>query len=62
MHQLTVIDSAEMQAFCESRPDVCFVEWTGEEYRVFRVLFDGSETEGTGDTLEAAYLAGSALV
>ena len=61
MHQLTDADSAAMQAFCENRPDVCFVEWTGSEYRVYRVLFDGSESEGTGDTLEAAYLAASAM-
>ena len=59
MRQLTHTETLAMQTFCEKRDDVCFAEWTGTEYRVFRILFDGSESEGSGDTLEAAYLAGA---
>ena len=55
MRELTFQESMAMQDFCESRPDVCFVDWTGSEYRVYRILADGSEAEGAGDTLEAAY-------
>jgi len=61
MRQLTDTETTAMQTFCETRDDVCFAEWTGTEYRVFRILFDGSESEGTGDTLEEAYLAGAML-
>ena len=59
MRQLTHTETLAMQDFCEKRDDVCFAEWTGTEYRVFRILFDGNESEGSGDTLEAAYLAGA---
>lgn len=56
MRQLTISESMAMCDFQAMRDDVVFIEWTGEEYRVFRVLFDGSEVDGYGDTLEAAYL------
>ena len=62
MRQLTIPETMAMCDFQAARDDVFGVEWTGETFIVHRVLFDGSESQGEGETLEEAYLAAAMLM